>query len=62
MSVKVDYIVTYLIVTDNYKTSAAAAECAMHRKVLQATVTFLLNVIGVNVITATLKTAKFRCG
>ena len=49
-------------VTCNDETSIDAAERVMHRKVMQSTVTFYLKVIGVKVITFTLKTAKYCCG
>ena len=50
---KVDDLVTYLIVTWDDETSVATAECVMHRKGLQATVKFILNVRWVNGITST---------
>ena len=62
MSGYVDDIVTNLIMTYNDNTYVDVAECATHRKGLQETVTFSLGVRGVNVITSTLKIAKFRCG
>ena len=53
MSSKVDDLVTYPIVTCDDETSVAAAERVMHRKGLQATVKFILNVRWVNGITST---------
>ena len=44
-------LVTYIVVTCNDETSLAAAESVMHRKFLQATVTFVLKVRGVKIIT-----------
>ena len=61
MSVEVDNLVTYLIVICNNKTSSDAAERVMCRKVLQVTITFILNVRGVNVLTITQKIAKLHC-
>ena len=45
--------VASLIVTFDYKTSVAAAERVMHQKGMHATVAFILEVRGVNVITST---------
>ena len=50
---EVDDIVTYLVVKCNGKTSVAVADRVMHRKGLQATITFYLKVRGVNIITCT---------
>ena len=55
LSVDVDNLVMYLIVTCNNETSVDTAEHVMHRKGLQSNVTFLLKVRDVNVITSTLK-------
>ena len=48
-----DYLVKYLILTFDDKTSVAIAERVMHQKVLHATIKFILKVRGVNVITST---------
>ena len=61
MSVEADDIITYLVVKYNAETSAAAADCVMHRNGLHATVIFILDGRGDRVITIILKTAKFRC-
>ena len=53
LSVDVDYLVKYLILTFDDKTSVAIAERVMHQKVLHATIKFILKVRGVNVITST---------
>ena len=53
MSSKGDDLVTYPIVTCDEETSVAAAERVMHRKGLQATVKFILNIRWVNGITST---------
>ena len=62
LSGEVDYLVTYVVVNLYDKTYIAAAELVMHRKYLQATVAVSLKVGGVNIITCTLKIAKFFCG
>ena len=53
LSGKVDDIVMYLIVTCDDKTSVAIYECVTHQKGLHATVVFLLEVNGVNIIKIT---------
>ena len=53
LSGEVDDIVTYIIVTGDDETSVATSGRKMHGKGLQATVTFLLKVRGVDVITST---------
>ena len=50
LSGKVDDPVTYIIATCNDETSIAASEGVMHQKGLQTTVTFLLEVRGINMI------------
>ena len=57
---KVNDLFTYLIVTCDDETSVAAAERVTHRKCLQTTVAFSLEVRGANVITCTFKIAKLR--
>ena len=52
MSGEFDDIVTYLIVKCNDETSVAAAERVTHKKGMQATVTFILKVRGVNFISS----------
>ena len=53
VSGKVDDPVTYIIVTCNDETYIAASEGAMNQKGLQTTVTFILEVRGINIITST---------
>ena len=48
-----DNLVMYLIVTCDDETSVSTYERVMHRRFLQATITFLLKVSGVNFITRT---------
>ena len=48
-----DDLVTYLIVMCDYKTSVRVPQRMMHRKGLHATVLFILEVKGVNVVTST---------
>ena len=55
LSGEVDNIVTYLIVTCYDETFVSAADRVRQRKFLQATVTFILKVKGVNDIINTLK-------
>ena len=52
---KLNDLATYLVVTCNDETSVAAAERVMHRKGLQANVTFSLKFRAFNVIMCTLK-------
>ena len=59
---RVDYIVTYLVVTCDDESTIRAAQRVMHRRGFHATVAFVLDIGGVNVVTSTLKIAKFRCG
>ena len=62
LSGKVDDLIKYLIVMYYDKNFAAASVRVTHRKCLQATITFLSKVRGVNFITSTKKFARFRCG
>ena len=55
-------LVTYLIMTCDDKTSVSAAEGMTIRKCLQAAISFIYKVRGVNVIMITFKIAKFCCG
>ena len=55
-------LVTYLIVMCDDKTSIREAQRVTHLKVLHTTVTFILEVRGVNVAMRILKITKFRCG
>ena len=51
LSGEVNDIIKYLILKCNDNTSIASSEVLTHRKGMQATATFLLNVRAVNVIT-----------
>ena len=53
LSSQVNYLVMYRIVTCGDDKSIATAERVMHRKYLQATITFILKVRGLNVIMCT---------
>ena len=53
LSGELDYLVMYHIVMCDDETSVSACESVTHRKVLQATVTFILKVGGFDVITRT---------
>ena len=48
---EMDDIVTYLIVTCNDKIYVSTVQCVMHQRGLHATIVFVLEVRGVNVIT-----------
>ena len=48
-----DDLVTYLIVTCDDETSGREYQHVTHQKVFHATVTFVLDVRGVNVVTST---------
>ena len=50
---EVDDIVTYLIVTGNDDITIRAAQRMMHREGLHTTVTFVLEIWGVNIVTNT---------
>ena len=50
---EVDNIVTYLIVAYNYKNSVWAAHRLTHKKGFHATLTFVLEIRGVNVVAST---------
>ena len=55
-------LVTYLIVTCDENNSVREAQRVLHQKGLHATVAFVLEVRGINIVTSKLKIAKLRCG
>ena len=55
-------LVTYIIVACYYKTSVREPQRVKHSKGWHETVVFVLEFRGVNVVTSTLRIAKFRCG
>ena len=55
-----DDIVKHLVLTCNDEPPVIAVESVTHRKLPRATIAFILEVGGVNIVTCTQKVMKFR--
>ena len=50
---EVDYLVTYLVVACDEDTAVRTDQCVTHQKGLNATITLVLDIRGVNIVMST---------